>query len=180
MLSRLLLVFAAFLVPAAAFGQASLSAGVAFPVAPEAFGEAYSPGFSTSGSFQLPFPDLPIVPRLAAGFSAFQYDSDLVAGGGVGDGGNLSLIFVGFDAHLMRPRGLIKPYIAPFLGFTILSFEGFSEGETGASIGGAGGIAVRLPPGPHVFIEARLVHAFLDGGDLTWMPVHAGIAFDLE
>ncbi len=172
--SLLLLVVLTF--PITARGQASLSAGVSFPLAPEGFRDAYDPGFGMSGSFRLPLPELLIVPRLTAGFALHQIDEGSVER----EGGNLSSIFVGFDGQLIRPHGLIKPYVAPFLGFAIFSAESFSEGETGIAIGGAVGVAFRLPPGPHLFVEARVAHAYLEGSDVRWTPVHGGVAFDLD
>ena len=173
---RSLILFVLLAFPAAAHGQAALSAGVAFPVAPEGFTSTYNPGFSLSGSFRLPFPDMFVIPRLSAGFAAIQFDEE----SDEAERGDLSAIFVGFDAQFIRKYGMIKPYIAPFLGFTIVSVEGFSVGETGYTIGAAAGVAFRLPAGPHLFAEARILHAYLEGGNLTWLPVHAGIAFDLE
>lgn len=173
---RSLILFAFLAFPAAAHGQAAISAGIAYPIAPDGFTSAYNPGFSMSGSFVLPFPEMIVIPRLSAGFAAIQFDE----GSDETERGDLSAIFVGFDAQFIRPRGMIKPYIAPFLGFSIVSVEGFSVGETGYTIGGAAGVAVRLPAGPHLFADVRLLHAYLEGGNLTWIPVHVGIAFDLE
>lgn len=176
---RTIILITVFLCPSAVYGQAAVSAGAAFPIAPETFEEAYNPGFSMSGSFRLPLPETLIIPRLSAGFSNLRFDDEGPASDEL-EPADLSAIFIGFDAQLIRPYGMIKPYVAPFLGFAIVSAEGFSGGETGFTIGGAIGTAVRIPPGPHLFVEARLLHAYIEGGNLTWVPVHAGIAFDLE
>lgn len=162
--------------PITALGQASLSAGASFPIAPEGFRNAYDVGFGMAGSFRLPLPEIGIVPRLSAGFALHQIDEE----NAVEAGGDLSTIYVGFDGQLIRPHGMIKPYAAPFLGFAIISADDFSEGETGFAVGTSVGVAFRIPARLHLFVEGRIMHGFLDGDDLTWMPIQAGLAFDLE
>ena len=188
-----LLLFALAL-PTAAFGQASVSAGVGIPVAPGSLTDLYNPGFGMSGSFPLPIRGLIVQPRLTAGFDVLQIDADFLAirEGEVGvdiEGGDLSVIHVGFDVQFIRPNAAIKPYVSPFVGFALISVEDFSvgglsfqgaEAQTGIAIGAAAGVAVRLPIGPHLFVEGRVLHAFTDGEDSTWAPVRAGVAFDLD
>lgn len=192
-LRALLLVFALAL-PTVAFGQASLSAGVGIPVAPGTLTDLYNPGFGISGSFPLPIRDLIVQPRLTAGFDILQIDEDFLANreGQLGveiEGGDLSIIHVGFDAQFIRPSAAIRPYVSPFVGFAIASIQDFSvggisvqggEAQTGLTIGAAAGVAVRLPVGPYVFVEGRVLHAFMEGDDTTWAPVRAGVAFDLD
>lgn len=173
---RILILIVLLSCPKMAPGQASVSAGASFPIAPEGFRSAYDVGFGMAGSFRLPLPEIGIVPRLSVGFALHQIDEE----NAVEAGGNLSTIYVGFDGQLIPPHGMIKPYAAPFLGFAIFSADDFSEGETGIAVGASVGVAFRLPPGPHLFVEGRIVHGFLDGDDLTWMPIQAGVAFDLE
>lgn len=180
--------------PIAAFGQASVSAGIAVPVAPDQLADLYNPGFGLSGSFPLPIRALMVQPRLTAGFDILQVDAGFLEERGeeLGseiDGGNLSIIHVGFDVQIIRPNAAVKPYVAPFFGFAIIAVENFSisgisygggEGETAVAIGGAAGVAIRLPVGPHVFAEGRLMHAFTEDNGTTWAPLRAGVAFDLD
>lgn len=180
--------------PAAAFGQASLSAGVGIPIAPSTFSERYNPGFGFSGSFPLPIRNVFIQPRLTAGFDVLQIDAEFLERlgrerGGVFEGGDLSAVHVGFDVQFIRPYAAIKPYISPFLGFAIIAFEDFSisgirvpggEAETAVTLGAAVGLAVRLPVGAYVFVEGRVLHAFTKNDATTWAPVRGGVAFDLD
>lgn len=191
---RAFLILAVLALPTAAFGQASVSAGVGIPVAPGTLTDLYNPGFGMSGSFPLPIRALIVQPRLTAGFDVLQLDADFLANreGELGveiEGGDLSIIHVGFDVQFIRPNAAIKPYVAPFLGFAIISVEDFSvsgisfqggESQTGVAIGAAAGVAVRLPIGPHIFVEGRVLHAFTDGEDSTWAPMRAGVALDLD
>lgn len=177
LLTGLLILFACQLsCPVSARGQAALSVGASFPIAPEGFRDAYNPGFGMAGSFPLPLPDITIIPRLSAGFALHQFDEE----NAVEADGSLSTIYVGVDGQLIRPHGAVKPYVAPFLGFALFSADDFSEGETGVALGAALGAAFRIPAGLHLFIEGRIVHGFLDGDDLTWMPILAGVVFDLD
>lgn len=180
--------------PTAVFGQASLSAGVGVPVAPSTLTDQYDPGFGISGSFPLPIRGLFVQPRLTAGFDVLQVDAEFLESRGneLGveiEGGDLSAVHVGFDVQFIRPHAAIKPYISPFLGFAIISVEDFSvsgitysggEAETSVAIGAAVGVAVQLPIGPHLFVEGRVLHAFTEGDGMTWAPIRAGLAFDLD
>ncbi len=191
---RALILLLTLACPAAALGQASLSAGVAIPVSPVGFTDTYNPGFGISGSFPLPIRMLVVQPRLTAGFDVLQVDGTLLEERGEEldveiEGGDFSIIHVGFDVQFIRSSGTIKPYASPFLGFAIFSFadlqvNGISvdggQGEAAATIGAALGVAVRLPFGPHVFLEGRLLHAFTEDDDTTWAPVRLGVAVDLN
>lgn len=191
---RHIVALVAVLFPTAAYGQASLSLGGAIPLAPESLTQTYNHGFGASGSFPLPIRNLIIQPRLTAGFDVLQTDEEFLERRGeeLGidiEGGALSMIHVGFDVQFIRPNGTVKPYISPFLGFAIISVEDVSlggisfqrqESATGFTLGGAVGLAVRLPPGPHVIVEGRVLHAFTDVESTTWLPLRAGIAFDLD
>lgn len=193
MLLRALLVLIFLACPSIAFSQASISAGFAVPVAPSQLQDAYNLGFGISGSFPLPIRTQMVQPRLTAGFDVLQIDSDFqkergeVLGGEI-EGGDLSIIHVGFEAQVIRPRGSIKPYVSPFLGFAMVSVEEFTVGglaqrdggETAATIGVAAGVALSLPFGPHVIVEGRLLHAFTEGDATTWAPFRVGLAFDLN
>lgn len=180
--------------PATAYGQASVSAGMAVPVAPNAFTDVYNPGFGISGSFPLPIRAMIVQPRLTAGFDVLQADEEFLRERGeqIGaeiEGGDLSIIHVGLDVQIIRPVAAIKPYVSPFIGFAIISVEEISvggvgfqggEGETAIAVGAAAGVAVRLPFGPHLFVEGRLLHAFTEDDATTWAPLRAGVAFDLD
>lgn len=191
---RTVLLVLTLICSAEAYSQASVSAGVGLPIAPSAFTELYNPGFGVSGSFPLPIRGLIVQPRLTAGFDVLQIDAAFLEerGGELDveiEGGDLSVIHIGLDVQIIRPNAAIKPYFSPFLGFAIISVEDFSisgisfqggEGETAVAIGAAAGLAVRLPVGPHVFVEGRLLHAFTDEDATTWAPIRAGVAFDLD
>ena len=180
--------------PVSAFGQASVSAGMGVPVAPGELNDVYNPGFGISGSFPLPIRALIVQPRLTAGFDVLQADTEFLRERGeiIGaeiEGGDLSVIHVGLDVQIIRPVAAIKPYVSPFIGFAIISVEDISvggigyeggEGETAIALGVAGGLAVRLPIGPHLFVEGRLLHAFTEDDATTWAPLRAGVAFDLD
>lgn len=191
---RAFLLLLTFAFPTTAFCQASLSAGVGVPIAPSTLTDQYNPGFGFSGSFPLPIRALIMQPRFTAGFDVLQVDSEFLEsrGGELGveiEGGDLSAVHVGFDVQFIRPHAAIKPYVSPFLGFALISIEDFSiggitfsggEAKTAVAIGGAVGVAVQLPIGPYLFVEGRVVHAFTEGDGITWAPVRAGVAFDLD
>lgn len=180
--------------PSVAFCQASLSAGVGIPIAPGTLTNQYNPGFGFSGSFPLPIRGLFVQPRLTAGFDVLQIDAEYLEsrGSDLGveiEGGDLSAVHVGFDVQFIRPYAAIKPYVSPFLGFAIISIEDVSisgisfsggEAETSVAIGAAAGVAVRLPVGPYLFVEGRVLHAFTEGDGRTWAPLRGGVAFDLD
>jgi hypothetical protein len=188
-------ILAALLVlcPAVAAGQASVSGGVSIPAAPEAIRDAYAMGFGLWGSFGITR-NYAFTPRAVAGFDVIQTDEDFLrdigeALGADVEGGDLSTIFAGFDALIVAPTVSIRPYIAPGAGLAILSVGEFTvrdipfenvQSEQAFAITVAAGAAVRTGFGPHLLLEARLIHAFTEGDNLTWVPIHLGVLFDLD
>ena len=190
-----LLVPAVFLLlfPVAVHGQASISMGAAIPTAPEGIRDAYSTGFSLWGAFGVSRRMI-FSPRVVAGFEVIKTDKDFLRNvsetvGADVEGGDLTNIFAGFDLLIVAPPGVVRPYIAPGAGLAVLSvgeftvreipFENVSS-EQAFAVTAAAGLAFRLSAGPHIFAEVRLVHAFTEGSNLTWMPIHAGVLFDLD
>lgn len=185
---RFVVLIVLLLCPSAARAQATITVGPAFPVAPESFTDVFNAGFGLSGSFRLPVYSPFMAARLTAGFDVLQVDEDVVGElQAAGGGGDLSTITFGFDALFMARSGRVKPYIAPFAGLSIIAVEEFSsaglalqDSETAFTTGGAAGLAFRLPSGLHLVLEARVLHALRDGNNITWIPIHAGVAFDME
>ena len=192
MMRGLLLVFG-FLLPLTAAGQASLSAGVTVPMGGDAIKDAYASGFGLWGAFGLSRSWV-ATPRVIAGFDVIRTDeaflrevSDQI--GVEVEGGDLSTIFAGFDALFVGPYGMIRPYLAPGFGLAVISVDEFTvrdvpfenvQSEQALAVLLTAGAAVRIGSGPHLMLEARLVHAFTEGDRITWLPVNLGVVFDLE
>ena len=192
-LKHLLVAGILLLIPISARGQASLSLGASVPTAPEGIRDAYGTGFSMWGAFGLSR-RLIFSPRLVAGFDVIKTDEDFlrdvseVVGADV-EGGDLSNIFAGFDVLVDAGPGAVRPYFAPGAGLAVLSVGEFTvreipfeniRSEQAFALTAAAGLAFRLAAGPYLFIEARVVHAFTEGDNLTWMPIHAGVFFDFD
>ena len=186
------LLISVFLFPMAAAGQASVSAGVTLPMGPESIKDAYATGFGLWGAFGLSRSYV-ATPRVIAGFDVIRTDREFLREvseqlGADVEGGDLSTIFAGFDALFVGSAGPIRPYIAPGAGLAILSvdeftvrevpFENVQSEQAFAAIVTAGA-AIRIGSGPNVLLEVRLVHAFTEGDRVTWLPLNAGVVFDL-
>lgn len=181
------------LVPISVHAQASVSLGAAIPASPEVIRDAYSTGFSMWGAFGLSRRMI-FSPRVVAGFDIIKTDKgflrDVSERLGIDvEGGDLSNIFAGFDVLIVSGPGAVRPYIAPGAGLAVLSVGEFTvrevpfenvRSEQAFALTAAAGLAFHLAAGPHLLLEARVIHAFTEGDNFTWMPLNAGVFFDLD
>ncbi|NNG15931.1 MAG: outer membrane beta-barrel protein [Gemmatimonadales bacterium] len=85
---------------------------------------------------------------------------------------------VGAQVPLGPPGSPAKPYLTAGVGVTNIdvSVGSVSASTTEFAIGGGGGVTFSLGS-VSLFIEARFMNAFTDGGSTTFIPITGGILF---
>ena len=85
---------------------------------------------------------------------------------------------VGAQIPLGLPRSPATPYLTAGVGVTNIdvSVGSLSASTTDFAIGGGGGVSFSLGS-VSLFIEARIINAFTDGGSTTFFPLTGGIMF---
>ena len=99
-------------------------------------------------------------------FSTFHFKTKLITG------------MVGAQIPLGPPGSPAKPYLTAGVGVTNIdvSVGSVSASTTEFAIGGGGGVSFSVGS-VSLFIEARFINAFTDGGSTTFLPVTGGIMF---